>query len=150
MTKSARPTVAELPIALHIPVSVLSQMPEKLRLLGVTINACSKVIGGSPHEFRATHNPVREAYDDANGTANCIVNAIGELSALDNADMKTIVAAANSAKRLTSAVYKVCGNIHNDGCFKTTFADVATVNATVAALNACGDEIRAALRQFGY
>lgn len=142
-------TVVELPAALHIPVSVLAQMPEKLRLLGETIKACSKCVGAGYQEFRDAHNPVRKAYDDANGTANCIVNAIAELGA-GKSDLEDVVSAAQSAKRLTSAIYKVCGNIHNDDCFKTTFNDASTVNATVAALGACGDEIRQTLRRYGY
>lgn len=141
--------VVELPAALHIPVSVLAQMPEKLRVLGQSIKNCSNYVGAGYQEFRDAHSPVRKAYDDANGTANCIVNAIAELAG-DSEELKDVVAAAHSAKRLTSAIYKVCGNIHNDDCFKTTFADVDTVNATVAALGACGDEIRQTLRRYGY
>lgn len=151
MTKTTTPpTIAELPAALHIPVSVLAQMPEKLRKLGVTIQACSKVVGAPREKFRENHEPVRAAYDDANGTANCIVNAIAELSALESPELASVVASARSARALTSSIYKVCGNIHNDDCFKTTFGDVATVNATVNALGACGDEIRETLRKFGY
>jgi hypothetical protein len=150
MTKTAAPTIVELPVALHIPVSVLAQMPEKLRVLAQAVKTCSKVVGGSCDAFREAHKPVREAYSDANGTANCIVNAFNELVALNGDQVKVVVTAAKSAKQLTSAIYNVCGNIHNDDCFKTTFHDKATVDATVTALNACGDEIRAALRQFGY
>ncbi len=150
MTKTTPPTVTELPAALHIPVSVLAQMPEKLRLLGVTIRACSKVVGASRDKFREGHEPVREAYNDANGTANCIVNAIAELSAQESPEMAPVIKSARAAQALTSSIYKVCGNIHNDDCFKTTFGDVATVNATVNALGACGDEIRETLRKFGY
>ncbi len=144
------PTIVALPPALHIPVSILAQMPEKLRMLGVTIQACSKVVDGSYEEFREAHKPVRTAYDDANGTANCIVNAIGELSAVVTPEITDAITSARSARALTNAIYKACGNIHNDDCFKTTFGDLATVNATVNALGACGDEIRESLRKFGY
>ncbi len=70
MTKSARPTVAELPIALHIPVSVLAQMPEKLRLLGVTISACSVLRRRQRHSqlhrqrHRRTLGPGQRRHED--------------------------------------------------------------------------------------
>lgn len=140
----------KIPTALHIPVAVLAQMPEKLRLLGSAIKVTSATINGSRDDFRHAHDKVRSAYNDANGTANCIVNAIEQLNTSDCQEMEGVVKAANAARNLTSALYKVSGNIHNDDCFKTTFNDLATVEATVAALGECGDEIRATVRKFGY
>ncbi|MDP3506884.1 MAG: hypothetical protein Q8T09_02750 [Candidatus Melainabacteria bacterium] len=143
-------TVVELPIAMHIPVSVLAQMPEKLRLLAAAIKACSKSIDGDDDEFDKAHCSVSRDYYNANSAAKRIIDAITELSALKSEEITDILAAANSAKQLTGAIHKICGNIHNDDCFMTTFNDTATVNATVAALNHCGDEIRTAIRKFGY
>jgi ABC-type transporter Mla subunit MlaD len=150
-TKARRTTKStKVPAALHIPLAVLAQMPEKLRLLGETIKAASKTIKGTNEEFRAAHNKVRSAYDDANGTANCVVNSLEQLGELVTAELSAVVKGARAARNLTGAIYKVSSNIHNDDCFKRTFDDLVTVEATVAALNGCGDEIRAAIRKFGY
>ena len=139
----------KIPTAMHIPVSVLAQMPEKLRVLGETMKAASKAI--KKDDFRSVHEKARDAFDDANDTANCIVNTIDVLSQrLDVSLLDDVVKSAKFAQAMTSSIYKVCGNIHNDGCFKKTFNDVGTMEAVVSALNECGDEIRATVRKFGY
>lgn len=139
----------KIPTAMHIPVSVLAQMPEKLRVLGETMKVASKAI--KKDDFRSVHQKARDAYNDANGTANCIVNAIDALNHCSEVNLlEDVIQSAKNAQALTSSIYKVCGNIHNDDCFKTTFNDVGTLEAVVSALNECGDEIRATVRKFGY
>lgn len=134
--------------ALRIPLTVLAAIPEKLRTLGETMKVAA---AASDAEFRKPHNAVREAYDDANGSSNNAVNAFGVLQYLvTNKHLTAVVDAARDAQALTSAIYKSSGNIHNDDCFKRTFRDVATLEATLAALRDCGDKIRAAVKVFGY
>jgi hypothetical protein len=146
--RSTKPT--KLPAALRIPVAVLAQMPEKLRLLGETLRAASKTIKGSDEDFSQAYDKVSHAFVDANDTANCIVEAFAQLGELATEDLSCVVKAANAAHNLTSAIYKVCGNIYSDDCFKNTFDDEATVKATIAALSDCSGEIRAMVRRYSY
>lgn len=150
-TDRAGTKTVKIPTALHIPVSVLAQMPEKLRILAETMKAASKAIKADDSAFRQAHSKARTAFDDANGTANNICNSFDTLEKRLETDLiADAIKSAVMARSLTSAIYKVSGNFHNTECFQTTFEDVATLDAIVSALNECGDEIRAAVRKFGY
>lgn len=142
---------AKAPLALRIPLTVLATMPEKLRILAETLKVAAAACGSSSEDFRKAHDPVRNAFDEANSTANCAVNSFGELAYLINTTpLQEAKNAAKIARALTSAIYKAAGNIHNNDAFKGMFSDVATLDATVAALHDCGDQVRTAVRPFGY
>jgi hypothetical protein len=152
-TTTARRSTAnvEAPTALRIPLSVLATLPEKLRTLAETIKIAAKLCDADYETFRNVHGPASKAYTAANGTANCAVNSFAKLNHLVNTlELQAADNQARAAAALTSAIYNSSGNIHNDDCFKATYKDAATVEATIAALHECGDNIRAALRPFGY
>lgn len=137
--------------ALHIPLSVLASIPERLRVLAETLKICAQATNAEHKEFRAKHEPVRKAYNDANGSANNAVNSFAALALhVKFKSEKDAMEAAQEAQALTSAIYKASGNIHNDDAFKSTFGDAATTQATLTALADCADRIRAAVSPFGY
>jgi hypothetical protein len=159
MAKKLTAETIKLPSALHLPVRVLAQLPEKLTELGIAIAGSASLIPRSQEEeeriasFTKAHTSVAVAYDDANDTAKGIVDALSEITGTVTGTVviaEEIYQAATSAKTLTSVIGKVCVDIHQAQRFRSIFSDQGTVNATVAALCAHAEEISTTLKKFVY
>ncbi len=155
MNKISAVPVVELSVNLHIPVSVLARVPEKLRLVREAIRVFFK--GGLAHsqENDPAFTTIVLAIEDASYCRKCIIKTA---TALDSdvgrftfsRQKAEILRAANSARQVLESIDSICGNFRYYPAFKETFEDAATVCAVVNALDASREEIRSVLSAYGY
>ncbi|MBA4234006.1 MAG: hypothetical protein C0465_25880 [Ralstonia sp.] len=150
MVRTALPPAVNVYVSTHIPLSVLAQMPEQLRVLGEAIRHSSEAMSEGYITSVKAYGLAVSAYVDANNTLNGIFDALVELELENSEPLKDVFSALRSARRLMGAIHKICGNFQDSRRFMVAFASQATVDATVGALTNCGNEIRLSVGKFGY
>ncbi len=155
MNKIAAVPVVELSVNLHIPASVLARVPEKLRLVREALRVFFKGGLAHPQENDPAFATLVRAIEDAGDIVDRIIKTAAALDCevgrfVFSRQKAEILRAANSARQVLESIDSICGNFRDYPAFKETFADAATVCAVVNALDACREEIGAALCAYGY